>query len=139
MSCEENKQRIERYFQAVDSGDTARVLALIDDLVAEDYVAHTAGATIQGRDGLKDYARGVYATFADMQHIIEDNLADGDKVVTRVRFRAVQKGEFAGLAASGRPFECPVIYIHRLAGGRIQEAWLDWDSLFVVARQLSAA
>jgi steroid delta-isomerase-like uncharacterized protein len=139
MSCEENKQQIKRYFEVVDRGDTAEVLALIDDLVAEDYVAHTAGATIRGRDGLKDYARDVYDRFDDMHHIIEDNLADGDKVVTRVRFRAVQRGEFAGIPPSGQRFECPVIYIHRFRDGRIEEAWLDWDSLFLVARRLGSA
>jgi predicted ester cyclase len=139
MSGEENKKRIQHYFEVVDSGDQAKLLALIDELMADDYVAHTAGATIRGREGLKDYARGVYTTFGNMQHIVEDNLADGDKVVTRVRFRAALKGEFLGIAPSGRQFECPVIYIHRFAGATIHEAWLDWDSLFHVSRHLGAA
>ena len=139
MSSEENMQRLRRYLTAVDSGDESRVLTLIEELVAEGYVAHMAGSTLQGRDGLKAHVRGAFATFANMEHIVEDEFASGDKVVTRVRFRAVQKGEFLGRAPSGQKIECPIIYIHRFAEGRIQEAWLDWDALFVVAHQLGAA
>jgi predicted ester cyclase len=136
MSCDQNKRQIVRYFSTLDAGPEATMLALIDELVAEDYVAHTAGSVLQGREGLKQHARGAYATFTDMRHTIEDNLAEGDKVVTRARFRAIQRGEFLGIAPSGRQIECPIIYVHRFAAGHIQEAWLDWDSLTVVAEQL---
>ena len=138
MSCDDNKRAIVRYFSTLDAGSEATMLALIDELVAENYVAHTAGSALQGRDGLKAHLRGAYATFTDMRHTIEDNLAEGDTVVTRVRFRAVQRGEFLGVAPSGRQIECPIIYIHRFSAGRIQEAWLDWDSLAVVGEQLRA-
>jgi predicted ester cyclase len=138
MSAEENKRLIRHYLEVVDNGPLAKLLDLVYEVVAEDYVAHMAGATLRGRDALKNHLRSAYATFGDMQHFIEDNLAEGDKVVTRVRFRAIHKGEFLGLAPSGRRIECPVIYVHRFGAGKIQEAWLDWDSMFVVARQLGA-
>lgn len=49
MSSEENMQRLRRYLTAVDSGDEAGVLTLIDEHVAEGYVAHMAGSTLHGR------------------------------------------------------------------------------------------
>lgn len=107
-------------FRCLDTGTEAEVLRLIDEFFAEDYVAHMAGATWRGREGLKSHVRA------------------GDKVATRVQFRAVHKGEFLGIAPTGRLIECPVIYIHRFGGGKIQEAWLDWDSLTVLAAQLRA-
>lgn len=138
MSGENNKQAIRRYFATLDQGDEDRFLALIDELVAEDYVCHLAGSTVEGRESLKSHARGALATFGDMHHIVEDEIAEGDTVMTRGRFRAVLKGEFLGVAPSGQRIDCPIMYVQRFAAGKIQEAWLDWDSLLVVARQLGA-
>jgi len=138
MTAEEHARRIAEYFKYLDTGTEAEVLRLIDEFFAEDYVAHMAGATLRGREGLKSHVRSSYATFGDMQHGIQDNFAAGDRVATRVQFRALHKGEFLGIAPTGRLIECPVIYIHRFGGGKIQEAWLDWDSLTVLAAHLRA-
>jgi predicted ester cyclase len=138
MTADDNRRLIRRYFEVVDRGPLAKAVELVDECVAEEYVAHMAGVTLRGRDALKGHLKSAYAAFSDMQHLVEDEIGERDKVVTRVCFRAIQNGPFAGIAASGRRIECPIIYIHRLARGRIHEAWLDWDSLFVMARQLGA-
>ncbi len=136
MTADANKRLLVRYFETLDSGDQERALKLIDEIVAEDYVAHWAGATFKGRDALKSHLRGAYRTFGEIRHTIEDNLAEGDTVVTRVTFRAVLKGEFLGIAAAGRRIECPIIYITRFLEGRFREVWLDWDALLTIAERL---
>ena len=136
MTADDNKRLIVRYFQTVDGGDEQRTLRLVDEIVAEDYVAYWAGATYRGRDALKSHLSGAYQTFGDMHHEIEDNLADGDTVVTRVTFRGVLKGQFLGIPAMGKRIECPIIYITRFSKGHVREMWLDWDALFTVSNQL---
>jgi steroid delta-isomerase-like uncharacterized protein len=136
MTADDNKQLIVRYLATLDSGDQERALALVDEIVAHDYVAYWAGSTYRGRDTLKSHIANAYVTFAEMRHTIEDNLADGDTVVTRVRFRAMLRGDFLGIPAAGKQIECPIIYITKFRDGRFSEVWLDWDSLFTVAQQL---
>jgi predicted ester cyclase len=134
-----------RWLKAVDSGDEAAVFALIDELVLDTYVLHTGGSTlsdprdVMGREGLREHTRAAYRTFGNMQHIVEDEFGDDDRLATRVRFRAIHKGEFLGIAPTGRVIECTIIYIHHFSGGKIQECWLDWDSLLRLSVQLAAA
>ena len=136
MTADDNKRLIVRYLETLDSGDQERVLKLVDEIVADDYVAYWAGATYRGRDTLKSHISNAYLTFGEMRHTIEDNLAEGDTVVTRVMFRAMLKGDFLGIPATGKQIECPIIYITKFRDGRFREVWLDWDSLFTMAQQL---
>ena len=130
--------------QALDDGDEPKAFALIDDLFAEDYVLHTGGSTVAhqmdviGRQGLREATLGSFRTFSNMQHIIEDEFGDDQKLATRIRFRAVLKGDFLGVSASGQTIDCPIIYLHRFHDGKIQECWTDWESLWSVAARLTA-
>jgi predicted ester cyclase len=145
MSFEENREKLNRYLKAIDHGDEAEVFALIESLFPEDYVLHTGGSTLSdpadvvGREALREHTRAAFRTFANMQHIIEDEFGDDEKLATRVRFLAVLKGEFLGVAAAGREIDCPIIYLHRFHGGKIQECWLNWDALLTVSARLTAA
>jgi predicted ester cyclase len=134
-----------RWIKVIDSGNEAEAFAVIDELFADNYVLHTGGSTlsdprdVMGHEGLREHIRAGYRTFGNMQHIVEDEFGDDDRLATRVRFRAIHKGEFLGIAPTGRVIECTIIYIHHFSGGKIQECWLDWDSLLSVSAQLSAA
>ncbi|OVE80490.1 hypothetical protein BVY01_00125 [bacterium I07] len=130
-----NKAIIERYFIEVDKGENEAVV-IIDELFDPDYVGHFAASEIKGITELKRHNSASYASFSKMEHIIKDNMATGDKVITRVLFRAVHdKGEFAGIPPSGKQLSCPVIYIHEIRNGKIKEAWLDFDALFSLMQQ----
>ncbi len=139
MTAETNVDCIRRYFEVTDKGDEGATLAIIDELFAEDYVAHMAGATIERRETLKTHASASYTAFSEMEHRIEDNFGSGDKVTTRVLFRAIHSSDVFGIPATGRRIECPIIYVHRFAHGKIQEAWMDWDSVAVVVERLRAS
>jgi len=136
MSADDNKRLIVQYLETLDGGDQERALRLVDEIVADDYVAYWAGSTYRGRDLLKSHIANAYQTFGDMRHTIEDNIAEGETVVTRVTFRAMLKEDFLGLPGAGKQIECPIIYITKFRDGRFREVWLDWDSLFTVERQL---
>lgn len=64
-----------------------------------------------------------------MQGTIEDQIAEGDKVVSRLTIRGTHKGEFMGIPPSGRQFTVELIDIHRISGGKVVERWGIFDQL----------
>ncbi len=80
MSTEDNKAIIRRqYEEAVNK----QKLDLLDELIGPDYVSHdpTSPEPIRGVEGLKEYARGYFTAFPDLQFTIEEQIAEGDMVV----------------------------------------------------------
>ena len=69
---------------------------------------------------------------------IDDQVSEGDKVVTRWTFTGRHEGELFGIPATGMDVEFAGIDIHRIREGRIVEEWTTWDALGLV-RQLGAA
>ena len=115
-----NAQVMRRAFQGImDRGD----IGTIDELFASDFTGHdTAGGTF-GRDEFREGVRAMLSAFSDRRVVIEDQLADGDKVATRWTVTAVHSGEFQGVPATGRRGSMTGISIDRLAGGKIVESW----------------
>ncbi len=127
MSVEENKTIERRYMEEVW---TKGNLAAVDELVATNYVDHTPmpGAS-PDLQGLKQFVTVVTAAFPDWQPTIEDMIAEGDKVVVRFRGSGTHKGEFMGIPPTGKQVTMMAIAIHRIAGGKIVENWLQADML----------
>jgi len=133
---EQNKALVERWFEEVDNVDIESIFALVDQIFPDDYISHGADYGLHGPKGLKEHITSSQNSFSDMQHIIEDNFAEGNMVATRCTFRATQKGEFMGIPPTGKQITFPVLYIHRIEDGKIKEAWIDYDSLLSLAMQL---
>jgi steroid delta-isomerase-like uncharacterized protein len=127
MSAETNKSILRRFFvELFNSGD----LGVADEIVALNYVNHNAApGETPGRDGLKEFVTLLRTAFPDLQFTIEDQIAEGDKVVTRFTVTGTHQGEFAGIPATGKPIQVMCTNIHRVTGGQIEEAWLNWDAL----------
>ena len=131
---EENKAIVRRYYDQLDKGN----LAIIDQLVAANYVGHyPGGQDIHGPEGSKELTGVFYTAFPDLQHIIEDIVAEGDKIVGRFTIRAGHKGEFMGIAPTNRQVTFTAISIYQLADGKIVEAWVEYDALGLM-QQLGA-
>jgi predicted ester cyclase len=71
----------------------------------------------------------LFTAFPDLHATIQDQVAEGDKVVTRKIFRGTHQGEFMGVAPTGRQIEFAVIDILRLENGKIVEHWAVQDRL----------
>ncbi len=127
MSVEESKTIERRYMEEVW---TKGNLAAVDELVATNYVDHTPmpGAS-PDLQGLKQFVTVVTAAFPDWHPTIEDMIAEGDKVVVRFRGSGTHKGEFMGIPPTGKQVTMMAIAIHRIAGGKIVENWLQADML----------
>jgi len=77
-----------------------------------------------GREGLKRWIAEIAATFSNRRRFIEDQVAEGDKVVTRYTLRATHdRRELMGVAPTGREVSYKAIVIHRISGGKIAEEW----------------
>jgi steroid delta-isomerase-like uncharacterized protein len=135
MSAEENKALIRRLFETLNRGD----LHALDELVAPDFVHCNPAdpALPRGPEGLRRLYSRWLAAFPDGEQTIEDQLAEGDKVVTRWRFRGTQQGELFGIAPTRKAVEFTGIFIDRVADGRLVEHWDEADILGVL-QQLGA-
>jgi steroid delta-isomerase-like uncharacterized protein len=122
-----NKAILRRFFEELF---TAGDLSVADEIVALSYVNYNAvpGET-PGREGLKQFVTDLHKAWADLNFVVEDQVAEGDKVTTRWTVTGTHQGEFAGVPATGKPVSVSGTNIHRVTDGQIQEAWLDWDAL----------
>ena len=95
------------------------------ELVADDLVNHSAPTgTPNGPDSMVYFIQHILRTgFPDIQVIIHDQIAEGDRVTTRKTFHATHTGEFMGIPASGKRVAIEVIDIIRLRDGKYVEHW----------------
>lgn len=124
---EENKALVRRFYAEIDKGN----LAAMDDLVAEDYLDHSPPpfpGMDGGREGLKR-AFEVFWTATPGRHEIEDQVAEGDKVVTRLTAYGKHEQDLPGIPATGNELRMTATVIHRIADGRLVEKWSDKDVL----------
>lgn len=140
---EENKALARRVIEEIW---TKRNLAAADELYASNHVTHDPANPTAGRgpEAVKRDASMYLAAFPDLQLTIEELLSEGDRVVTRWTARGTHKGDLMGIAPTGRQVTITGIGVDRIAGGKIQESWSNWDTLGMmqqlgVAPQVAAA
>jgi steroid delta-isomerase-like uncharacterized protein len=127
MSVEKNKALARRYQEEVWGKGN---LALLDELLAPDYVDHSLPATMDPRfAGAKRAVKGAHDAFPDGQWTVEDLIAEGEKVVIRWKMQATHEHPFRGIAPGGKPVTATGITILRITNGKIAERWVNWDSL----------
>jgi steroid delta-isomerase-like uncharacterized protein len=115
-------------------------LGVADELFSPDYVNHdpVSPEVPPGPEGVKQMAKMYRRAFPDLRFTIDEMLATGDKVITRWTGEGTHRAPLRGLPASGRQVRITGISIHRIAGGRIVETWVNWDTLGMM-EQLGAA
>jgi C-1 hydroxylase len=122
MSLEENKAIVRRFVEAYNE----RKLDLIDDFVAPNYLDHTNKV---GREGLKQLFDVGLIAFPDWHETIEDIIAEGDKVWVRLSYTGTHKGEFMGLAPTGKKITSKAVDIYRIVNGKLAEYWNVTDNV----------
>ena len=132
MSTEENKALVRRWFAEIDRGN----IDAVDELLAADYVDHNPAipGLPSGREGVRRANRLLQAAFSDPVHTIEEQLAEGDKVMTHVTTRARFTGEFLGFPPTGEVIEIRGIAVHRVRDGKLVEHWAHADMLSFMQR-----
>jgi steroid delta-isomerase-like uncharacterized protein len=125
MTPEDNKALVRRWFAELDAGN----LDIIAELVPEDYVDHNPaiGGLPAGRAGIRAYVAMLRAAFPDAYHTIEDQMAEGDKVMTRLTACGTFCNEILGYQPNGRVVKVSGIAVHRIANGQLVEHWAHLD------------
>ena len=126
MSVEENKAIIRRWTEVWHTGNVAAV----DEFVTPDYVRHDPNVPeVRGPEAEKQLIMMYLTAFPDLRFSIEDILAEGDMVVTRLTAHGTHQGELLGIPATGKQVAVPAMEIYRITGGKIAEQWVIADVL----------
>jgi steroid delta-isomerase-like uncharacterized protein len=134
MSLEDNKALVRRSIEGENRAD----LGMVEDCYATNYVHHDPdNPAVRDWLGLKQSFLGYFGAFPDGHVVIDDLIAEGDKVVKRWTSRGTHQGEFAGIQATGKQVSFTGTTTYRVAGGKIVEAWWSYD-LFGMLQQLGA-
>lgn len=133
MSAESNKALVRRFYEEIDKGN----LDAMDDLVSTDYLDHNpppVPVLPPGREGLKQ-AFKLFWKATPGYHRIEDQIAEGDKVVTRLTSFGKHEGDLPGAPRTGNDMKVTSITIHRIEDGKLVEKWSEKD-LFGLLQQI---
>ncbi len=127
MTTEANKASARRFVdEVVNRGN----LALIDELLAPDFIDHSAPPGVPpNREGAKSFFAMLRGAFPDLHSTVDDQIAEGDKVAQRITAHGTMKGEFAGMPPSGKSATWQSIHILRFANGKTVEHWAVQDQL----------
>ena len=130
-----NKSIVRRWFDEIY---TKKRLELMDELHAAAYTWRgPSGVTVTSRDGMRELLGVYFSAFPDLHFTVEEQMSEGDQVVTRWSARGTHSGEFDGIAPTGSSIVFTGITISRLENGRLVEEWESFDELLLM-RQIGA-
>ncbi len=137
---EDAKAVVRRFVEEVQ--DQHR-LELVDELFDPGYIDHFSSGGMPpaaGADPIEAFKRffsAILRAFPDLRVTVEDQIAEGDRVVTRKTFRGTHSGEFLGIPPFNKHLELELIDIFRVRNGRLAEHWAQLD-IMAVLRQIGA-
>jgi steroid delta-isomerase-like uncharacterized protein len=129
MTVEINKEIVRR---ALDQVFNVGSIEAVERLYAPDFVNHIApsmGSEIRGIEGVKANVVLWRTAFPDLRVTLDAEIAERDLVVSRWTAQGTHRGPLRGIPPSGRVITLSAIEISRVAGHRIAEQWLVWDTL----------
>jgi serine phosphatase RsbU (regulator of sigma subunit)/ketosteroid isomerase-like protein len=130
---EKNKALVRRFLEAQAKGN----LNVIDEVLTPHFVDHDRlPGQAPDREGYKRAIAEYHAAFSNVRFLVEDQLAEGEKVVTHFIVRATHdRRELMGVAPTGREVTYKAMAIHRIVGGKIVEEWAEGSNISAVMEQ----
>jgi len=127
MSVEENKATVSRLLEEVIN---QRNLTLVDEIVAVNCIFHGGGGQkASGTEVIKQMLTTFFDAFDNFRVTIEDMIGEEDKVAVRFTEMGRHRGEFEGIAPTGKEVIWTEMAIFRVVRGRIVEGWMMEDRL----------
>lgn len=130
MSPEKNKQIVRQAFEEIWN---RRNLSVVDACLVSDYVEHTF-TDVEGPDGLKRFVARMRSALADLRMMVEDAIAEGNKVVIRWTARGTHEGEFQGIPPTGKEVTISGVGVVYTEDGQLVEGWTHADMLGLLRR-----
>ncbi len=135
---EENKEKVRRL---LEEGFGQGKVDVVDEVLHSDFVCYdpnSEAGEIRGADTIKGEIEYFRTAAPDLTYTVEDQVAEGDKVVSRYRVSGTHQGEFFGVSGTGNRVEFTGINIDRFdESGKMVEEWPEYDLLGAM-RQIGA-
>jgi predicted ester cyclase len=130
MSAQENKEKARLLMEeAFGQGK----LEIVDEVLDPNFVCYdpnSESGEVRGADTIKEEIEWFRSAVPDLTYTVEDQVAEGDKVVTRYTASGTHQGEFFGVAPTGKRIEMSGIQIDRFdESGKMVEEWPEYDLL----------
>jgi len=122
MTTEQSKSFMRRFVEASVASDPATY----KELLAPDFVAHLLGGP-QNREAFLQHNHVFNAAFSNRQMIVEDLIAEEDKVMARLTWKGVHSGDFQGLPPTGNQVVISAFIVERVRDGKTVEHWSLFD------------
>ena len=125
---EANKALVQRWFDEVwNKGRAEAIEEMFDEYGIAHGLSDDPANPIRGPRDFRPFHTLFREAFPNMVIVVEDMVAEGDKVAARCSVRAKHEGEFLGRSATDSPVEFTGIAIVRIDNGKIVEAWNNFD------------
>src|ERR671923_641442 len=125
---EQNKRLVRLFFELLDRHDADRIGQLL--VSSTNYTFHVGGISAPlGWNEDKRLLAGVTNAFPDLHHEIVDMVAKGDKVAVRLNVTGTHKGEFQGIAPTGKRLSLDEMGFITIIDGKITEGWISADTM----------
>src|ERR687894_499243 len=132
---EENKASFRRYLEEAWNQNN---LELVDETF-DRYLSHQPDGSVleRGPEDVKRFVSEFRSACPDLRLIIEEQIAEGDKVVSRGTIRGTHLGEFRGMAPTGEEMDIPGMAVFRFSEeGKVVESWDSYDQLSLMRRSI---
>jgi predicted ester cyclase len=130
MSTEANQALVQHFIREIFE---KKNIAALDRFLAPGYVDHFLPPGLPpGLAGNRMFFTGLFHAFPDLKYTVEDIIVSGDKVVCRDTICATHRGEYLGIAATGRSVNFSGMCIIRVEGDKLAEHWHEVDRLGLV-------
>ena len=125
MSTELNKALARKYFEAYSTGDVDAVMKF----VGSKYVLHPGGNG-EPMNPVERRADEIvfFRAFSHILAVVEDQIAENDKIANRIKMICTHTGEYHGIPATGKQIVIPYIDITQFNAGKIVEEWVEYDT-----------
>ena len=130
MVIEQNKTVARRFIEEVLGKGN---FGLLPEITTESYLDHNLPSGVTPQQSIAAFRAG----FPDAQVKVEEVIAEGDKTVVRWTMQGTNSGSFFGMPPTGLPIKMSGISMYRIAGGKLAEAWVQYDQLGLM-QQLGA-
>jgi steroid delta-isomerase-like uncharacterized protein len=135
MTSDDNKAIVRRFIEEIFVAGRHET---VDELLADDFVAHTWPSTTgDPKADLKSAIDRAAAGLSNPEFTVDDLIADGDRVAARLTTSATQTGPFMGMPPSGKHYAIEEIHWFRLRDGKVVEHWHQFDQMGMM-KQLGA-
>jgi serine phosphatase RsbU (regulator of sigma subunit) len=135
VSTEENRAIFRRYIEEVWNRTNLEVV----DEIFDRYISHQPDGSVleRGPEDVKRFVGEFRSAFPDLRLIIDDQIAEGDKVMIRETARGTHQGELRGMAPTGKEMEIKGMAIFRFSSqGKVVESWDSYDQLSLMRQSI---